>query len=70
MRRVARHIMAVFAEIRYAQRKLDAIRTNSDSYLIEADSAPQTYGEFLSRTSGVLLHEPPEGRRSHGRLVS
>jgi len=48
MRRVARHIMAVFAEIRYAQRKLDAIRTNSDSYLIEADSAPQTYPEFGS----------------------
>jgi hypothetical protein len=32
MRRAARRIRAVFAEIRYAQRRLDAIRTNADSY--------------------------------------
>jgi hypothetical protein len=68
--RIARRIVAVFAEIRYAQRRLDAIRMNSDSYLINADKAPESYGEFLFRTSGVLLHEPAANRRERGgRLV-
>ena len=68
--RVARRILTVFAEIRYAQRRLDAIRTNTDSYLTGADQAPENYAEFLSRTSGVLLHEPTAGRRARGgRLV-
>jgi hypothetical protein len=47
-----------FAAINYAQHKLDAIRTNSDSYLPDADRAPKDYAEFLFRTSGVLVHEP------------
>jgi hypothetical protein len=70
--RITRRIVAVFAEIRYAQRRLDAIRTNPDSYLVDAEKAPESYGEFLFRTSGVLLHEPTADRRERGggRLVS
>ncbi len=67
--RMARRVVAVLAEINYAQRKLDAIRMNADSYLTDANKAPQTYAEFRFRTSGMLLHEPPATRRAHGRLV-
>ncbi len=69
--RTARRITAMLAEIDYAQRRLDAIRTNSDRYLIDAGAhqGPEDYAEFLFRTSGVLLHEPPAARRDRGRLV-
>ena len=69
--RIVRRIAAVHAEIDYAQRRLDAIRTNSDRYLPDADAhrGPEDYAEFLFRTSGVLLHEPPAGRRARGQLV-
>ena len=67
--RIARRIAAVLAEIGYAQRRLDAIRMNADSYLPDADKAPQTYAEFRFRTSGMLLHEPSADRRARGRLV-
>ncbi len=69
--RIVRRIAAVLADIDYAQRRLDAIRTNSDRYLIDAGAhrGPENYAEFLFRTSGVLLHEPPAARRDRGRLV-
>jgi hypothetical protein len=56
--RVARRIAAIYAEISYAQQRLDAIRTNPDLYLTDADKMPETYAEFLFRTSGVLVREP------------
>ncbi len=67
--RIARRIAAVHAEIDYAQRRLDAIRTNSDPYLADAHRGPENYAEFLYRTSGVLLHEPPAARRGRGQFV-
>ena len=42
--------------------------TNPDSYLTDRDQAPDTYAEFLFRTSGGLLHEPASAQRAHGRL--
>jgi len=66
--RIARRIAAVLAEIDYAQRRLDAIRTNADPYLTDAHRGPENYAEFLFRTSGVLLHEPPAARRAPGQL--
>jgi hypothetical protein len=71
LNRIVRRIVAAWAEINYAQRRLDAIRTNSDRYLPDAYArqGPENYAEFLFRTSGVLLHEPPAGRRSRGQLV-
>jgi hypothetical protein len=35
----------------------------------ESDRAPDTYAEFLFRSSLVSLHEPPARRRSAGRQV-
>jgi hypothetical protein len=60
--RVARRIAAIHAEISYAQRKVDAMRTNPDLYLADPGKMPETYAEFLFRTSGVLLPEPAARR--------
>jgi hypothetical protein len=61
--RVARRIAAIHTEISYAQQRLDAIRTNPDLYLTDAgDKMPETYAEFLFRTSGVLVPEPAARR--------
>ena len=67
-RRVANRIAKVVAECNYAQRRSFAIMTNPDSYLTDRDQAPDTYAEFLFRTSGGLLHEPASAQRTHGRL--
>jgi hypothetical protein len=47
----------------YAQRRLQVLRGAPDRYLIHPDEPPATYDEFLARTSGLLLHEPPASRR-------
>jgi hypothetical protein len=61
--RVASRIAAIHAEISYAQNRLDAIRTNPDLYLTDGHKTPETYAEFLFRTSGVLVREPIAARR-------
>jgi hypothetical protein len=40
--------------------------TNPDSYLTDRDQAPDTYAEFLFRTSSELLQEPASAHRTHG----
>ena len=65
--RIGRRIADVLAECDYAQRRSFAIMTNPDSYLIDRDQAPDTYAEFLFRTSGGLLHEAASSQRAHGR---
>jgi hypothetical protein len=67
--RSGKRIASVVAECDYAQRRSFALMTNPDSYLIDRDQAPDTYAEFLFRTSGGLLHESASGQRPHGRLA-
>jgi hypothetical protein len=67
--RLGKRIASVVAECDYAQRRSFALMTNPDSYLIDRDQAPDTYAEFLFRTSGGLLHESASGQRPHGRLA-
>ncbi len=67
--RLFRRLAAIYAEVDYAQHRLDAIRTNADPYQTGAGTMPETYSEFLFRTSGVLLREPAADRRARGRLV-
>ena len=62
LRRALRRFLAVVAEMDQAQRRLAALRTSPDRYL-PTQEPPATYGEFLFRTSGPLLHEPPAGER-------
>ena len=65
--RIFKRIANVVAECDYAQRRSFAIMTTPDSYLTDRDHAPDTYAEFLFRTSGGLLHEPASAQRTHGR---
>jgi hypothetical protein len=63
VRRVAGKLGDVVREMNAAQRRMLVLRTATDRY-IQAPGAPDTYDEFLARTSGTLLHEPPAGKRT------
>ena len=61
-RRAARGLAAVISECHYAQRRMLQLRLSPDRYVIGGGQAPDTYAEFLFRTSGWLRHEPPAPR--------
>ena len=63
-RRVAGKLADVVRELNEAQRLMLVLQTAPDRYVANSGAAPDTYAEFLSRTSGVLLHEPPARKRS------
>jgi hypothetical protein len=67
--RAARRVADVIAECNYAQRRMTALRTAPDRYLIDAGAAADDYAEFLYRTSGVRPHEPTAVARAHGQFV-
>ena len=69
MARFGRRMAGIVAECNYAQRRMLALRTIPDAYLPERDKAPEDYAEFLYRSSGALLREPPAAGRAHSRLV-
>jgi hypothetical protein len=69
LRGLVRKLAAVVEECRYAQRKMAVLRTAPDMYSARPDAAPDTYAEFLFRTSGLLLHEPPARARGRGSLL-
>jgi hypothetical protein len=64
VRRVAGKLADTVHEMHEAQRLLLALRTAPDRYVKNPDAAPDTYDEFLLRTSGALLHEPSARKRS------
>jgi hypothetical protein len=64
---MVRRVADIIAECRYAERRMAALRMSPDSYLMAPQGAPDTFGEFLFRTSGPLLHELSAGRRGTGR---
>jgi hypothetical protein len=70
MGRLARRLAAIAAEVRYAQRRMNVVRLAPDRYLFDADKAPDTYAEFLFRTSGPTMREPSAQARSAGRRVA
>jgi hypothetical protein len=57
--RLARKVSTFFSDWAYAQRRLFELTTAPDRYMLNPDVAPDTYAEFLQRTSGVLHREPP-----------
>jgi hypothetical protein len=59
VRWVALKVRDILAECNYAQRRMAELATAPDRYLLHPDAAPDTYAEFLLRTSGALRHEPP-----------
>ena len=62
--RLARTVSAAVAECNYATRRMTELATTPDRYLPDSDRAPETYAEFLFRSSGVLVHEPTARARS------
>lgn len=68
-RRLVRRICAVITECNYAQRRMAELATAPDRYLLNPEAAPETYAEFLYRTSGVLRHEPTARARTRTRAI-
>jgi hypothetical protein len=66
VRGLARRIAAVIRECNDAQRRMAAINSAPDRFMTGPGAAPDTYAEFLFRTSGRLLAEPSARTRQHG----
>jgi hypothetical protein len=64
LRRFAGKVADVVGEMNYAQRRMLVLRTAPDRYTDKAGAPPDSYREFLFRTSGVLLHEPAARKRT------
>jgi hypothetical protein len=62
--RIGRRVADIVAEIDYAQRRVFTLRTTPDAYITDRDRAPDSYAEFLYRTSSPLLHEPTAADRA------
>jgi hypothetical protein len=65
--RIGRRVAGALAECDYAQRRIFTLMTTPDPYLTNCDQAPDSYAEFLFRTSSPLLHEPTAADRAHRR---
>ena len=64
VRRVAGKLADTVREMNEAQRLMLVLRNAPDRYRADRGAAPDTYDEFLARTSGPLLHEPSARRRN------
>ena len=64
VRRVAGKGADAVREMQEAERLMLVLRTATDRYVENPGAAPDTYGEFLARTSGALLHEPSARKRT------
>jgi hypothetical protein len=62
--RLSRAVTGVVEECNYATRRMTEVNTAPDRYALDPDKAPDTYAEFLFRTSGVLAHEPSARARA------
>jgi len=62
--RMARRVADVLGECDYAQRRIFTLMTTADAYLTDGDHAPDSYAEFLFRTSSYLRHEPAAADRA------
>jgi hypothetical protein len=66
--RAARAVAATVAECNRAQRRMAELQFSPDRFLMDGGAQPpDTYAEFLFRTSGPLSHEPPADKRFAGR---
>lgn len=59
IRQFASAVSGVLADWAYAQRRIIELRLAPDQNVFHPGRPPQTYAEFLYRTSGRLHHEPP-----------
>lgn len=67
VRRIAQRVTAVVREMNEAQQRLLTLRMATDRHLFNPAAPPDTYEEFLLRTSGLLMREPSADKRTGGR---
>jgi hypothetical protein len=65
--RLARKVGAAIAECNDASRLMTELNTSPDHYVFRPRTVPDTYAEFLYRTSGPLAHEPSARARAESR---
>jgi len=63
LRRAAGRLADVVHEMHDAQERMLVLHNAMDRYVENPNAAPDTYAEFLARTSGMLLHEPSVRKR-------
>lgn len=63
IRRGAAAARRLVAECNRAQRRMLQLRLSPDRQLSDPNAAPDSYPEFLFRTSGPLQHEQPARKR-------
>jgi hypothetical protein len=66
--RLSRVVRAI-GQFNADRRRLLVLASAVDRHLPTRNQAPDTYAEFLFRTSGPLLREPSAKRRAGGYLV-
>jgi hypothetical protein len=67
LRRLARKLRAAIAEYNDATHLMTELTTAPDHYVLRPRTVPDTYAEFLYRTSGPLAHEPSASARAAAR---
>lgn len=67
--RTAAAVLGAIDEMNDAQRRALRARLAYDQFLPNPAEAPDTYQEFLLRTSGPARHEPTARQRGAGRRV-
>lgn len=65
-RHAARAVADVVRECNYASSRLLELRLFPDLRAADGDCAPDTYADFLWRSSAALWHEPSARRRAVG----
>jgi hypothetical protein len=68
-RRIVHRVSRTVADVNYVQRRAMVLAGAADKWVPDRQKAPDTYSEFLFRTSGPLLHEPTARLRARGRTV-
>ena len=69
LRRPAVKVTHFVRELNYWQRRSAILSLAPDRHLPHPDRPPDTFGEFLARTSGPLIREPSCKARLAGRWV-
>jgi hypothetical protein len=64
IRRLAGTIAGVVTEYHDVTRRVTQLWLTPDRYLADPHTPPDTYAEFLFRTSGLLAHEPTARARA------
>jgi hypothetical protein len=63
LRRAVGKVADAVHEMHEAQQLMLVLHNATDRYVKNPDAAPDTYAEFLARTSGPLLHEQSARKR-------